>query len=118
MAYLRHNRVSRQIRGTFGPEFELNELYAGHPWQASEKEPEPSAWYDGFMVKKILRQQRKHGSWCEVCSGVARRRRPPASVMTRARPHRPARPTRVLLSAGKRRSTNPRVARGRDTSSA
>ena len=63
MAYLRHNRVSRKIRGTFGPEFELNELYAGPPWQPSEKQPEPSAWYDGFMVRKILRQQRKHGSW-------------------------------------------------------
>jgi squalene-hopene/tetraprenyl-beta-curcumene cyclase len=63
IAYLRHNRVSRKIRGTFGPEFDLNELYAGPAWQASEKEPEPSAWYDGFIVKKILQQQRKHGSW-------------------------------------------------------
>jgi squalene-hopene/tetraprenyl-beta-curcumene cyclase len=63
MAYLRHNRVSRKIRGTFGPEFELPELYAGHPWQANKQGPEPSAWYDGFMVRKILRQQRKHGSW-------------------------------------------------------
>jgi squalene-hopene/tetraprenyl-beta-curcumene cyclase len=63
MAYLRHNRVSRKIRGTFGPELDLNELYAGPPWQASEKEPEPSVWYDGFIVKKILQQQRKHGSW-------------------------------------------------------
>jgi len=63
MAYLRHNRVSRKIRGTFGPEFDLNELYAGPPWQPSEKGPEPSAWYDGFMVRKILRQQRNHGSW-------------------------------------------------------
>jgi len=63
IAYLRHNRVSRKIRGTFGPEFDLNELYAGPVWRASEKEPEPSAWYDGFMVGKILRQQRDHGSW-------------------------------------------------------
>jgi squalene-hopene/tetraprenyl-beta-curcumene cyclase len=63
MAYLRHNRVSRKIRGTFGPEFTLNELYAGRLWQPSETEPEPSAWYDGFMVGKILRQQRNHGSW-------------------------------------------------------
>ena len=63
MAYLRHNRVSRKIRGTFGPEFDLNELYPGPGWQASEKNPEPSAWYDGFMVRKILRQQRQHGSW-------------------------------------------------------
>jgi squalene-hopene/tetraprenyl-beta-curcumene cyclase len=63
MAYLRHNRVSRKIRGTFGPEFDLNELYAGQPWQPGGQEPEPSAWYDGFMVRKILRQQRKHGSW-------------------------------------------------------
>ncbi len=63
MAYLRHNRVSRKIRGTFGPEFDLNELYAGPAWHAGEKEPEPSAWYDGFMVKKLLRQQRTHGSW-------------------------------------------------------
>jgi squalene-hopene/tetraprenyl-beta-curcumene cyclase len=63
MAYLRHNRVSRKIRGTFGPEFDLSELYAGPAWQPSEKEPEPSAWYDGFMVRKILRQQRTHGSW-------------------------------------------------------
>ena len=29
----------------------------------AEKEAEPSAWYDGFMVKKLLQQQRKHGSW-------------------------------------------------------
>ena len=29
MAYLRHNRVARKIRGTFGPEFDLNELYVG-----------------------------------------------------------------------------------------
>ena len=63
MAYLRHNRVSRKIRGTFGPEFDLNELYAGDAWQASGKDPEPSAWYDGFMVGKILREQRQHGSW-------------------------------------------------------
>ena len=63
MAYLRHNRVSRKIRGTFGPELDLNELYAGQAWQASEKETEPSVWYDGFMVKKILHQQRAHGSW-------------------------------------------------------
>lgn len=63
MAYLRHNRVSRKIRGTFGPEFDLSELYAGPAWRASGKEPEPSAWYDGFIVKKILRGQREHGSW-------------------------------------------------------
>lgn len=63
MAYLRHNRVSRKIRGTFGPEFDLNELFAGRPWRPGEKETEPSAWYDGFMVRKILREQRKHGSW-------------------------------------------------------
>jgi squalene-hopene/tetraprenyl-beta-curcumene cyclase len=63
MAYLRHNRVSRKIRGTFGPEFDLHELYAGPPWKPGGKESEPSAWYDGFMVKKILRQQRQHGSW-------------------------------------------------------
>jgi len=63
MAYLRHNRVSRKIRGTFGPELDVNELYAGQTWQASEKETEPSVWYDGFMVKKILHQQRAHGSW-------------------------------------------------------
>ncbi len=63
MAYLRHNRVSRKIRGTFGPEFDLNELFTGRPWRPGEKETEPSAWYDGFMVKKILREQRKHGSW-------------------------------------------------------
>jgi squalene-hopene/tetraprenyl-beta-curcumene cyclase len=63
MAYLRHNRVSRKIRGTFGPEFDLNELFAGDLWQPNGKEPEPSAWYDGFMIRKILRQQRKHGSW-------------------------------------------------------
>ena len=63
MAYLCHNRVSRKIRGTFGPEFDVNELYAGQLWQASKKESEPSAWYDGFMVRKILKQQRKHGSW-------------------------------------------------------
>jgi squalene-hopene/tetraprenyl-beta-curcumene cyclase len=63
MAYLRHNRVSRRIRGTFGPEFDLHELYAGPAWQATEKEPEPSAWYDGFMIRKLLEQQRQHGSW-------------------------------------------------------
>ena len=63
MAYLRHNRVSRKIRGTFGPALDLSELYAGNPWQPSQAEAEPSAWYDGFMVKKILQQQRKHGSW-------------------------------------------------------
>jgi squalene-hopene/tetraprenyl-beta-curcumene cyclase len=63
IAYLRHNRVSRKIRGTFGPEFDLDELYAGPAWQPVEKETEPSAWYDGFVVDKILRQQREHGSW-------------------------------------------------------
>jgi len=63
MAYLRHNRVSRKIRGTFGPEFDLSELYARNPWKPSQPEGEPSAWYDGFMVKKILEQQRQHGSW-------------------------------------------------------
>jgi squalene-hopene/tetraprenyl-beta-curcumene cyclase len=63
MAYLRHNRVSHKIRGTFGPELELNELYTGAAWQENEKEVEPSVWYDGFMVSKILQQQRKHGSW-------------------------------------------------------
>ena len=63
MAYLRHNRVSRKIRGTFGPEFDLNELYAGAPWQPPGEAPEPSVWYDGFMVGKILAQQRAHGSW-------------------------------------------------------
>jgi squalene-hopene/tetraprenyl-beta-curcumene cyclase len=63
MAYLRHNRVSRRIRGTFGPELNLDELYAGQAWQPGEKEAEPSVWYDGFMVKKILDQQRAHGSW-------------------------------------------------------
>jgi hypothetical protein len=52
MAYLRHNRVSRKIRGTFGPEFDLHELYAGPPWKPGGKESEPSAWYDGFIVKK------------------------------------------------------------------
>lgn len=63
MAYLRHNRVSRRIRGTFGPELDLNELYRGQPWQPNGKEAEPSLWYDGFMVRKILHQQRAHGSW-------------------------------------------------------
>ena len=63
MAYLRHNRVSRKIRGTFGPEFDLSELYAGSPWKPNQAEAEPSAWYDGFIVKKILRQQRANGSW-------------------------------------------------------
>ena len=63
MAYLRHNRVSRKIVGTFGPEFDLNELYVGRPWQPSTKEFEPSAWFDGFMIQKILQQQRSHGSW-------------------------------------------------------
>ena len=63
MAYLRHNRVSRKIRGTFGPALDLSELKAGNPWKPSQAEAEPSALYDGFMVKKILQQQRKHGSW-------------------------------------------------------
>jgi squalene-hopene/tetraprenyl-beta-curcumene cyclase len=63
MAYLRHNRVSRKIRGTFGPALDLSELYAGTPWQPRQVEAEPSAWYDGFMVKKLLQQQRQHGSW-------------------------------------------------------
>jgi squalene-hopene/tetraprenyl-beta-curcumene cyclase len=63
MSYLRHNRVSRKIRGTFGPELDLNELYCGQPWRAGEKETEPSTWYDGFIVSKILGQQRPHGSW-------------------------------------------------------
>ena len=63
MAYLRHNRVCRKIRDTFGPALDLSELYAGETWKPSQVEAEPSAWYDGFMVKKILRQQRKHGSW-------------------------------------------------------
>src|SRR5580658_5691105 len=53
MAYLRHNRVSRKIRGTFGPELDLSELFAGQPWQTGERENEPSAWYDGFMAGKI-----------------------------------------------------------------
>ena len=36
---------------------------SGSAWRADEKEAEPSAWYDGFMVRKILQEQRKHGSW-------------------------------------------------------
>lgn len=63
MAYLRHNRVSRKIGGAFRPELDLDELFAGRPWRNGEKEPEPSAWYDGFMVRKILGQQRTQGSW-------------------------------------------------------
>ena len=63
MAYLRHNRVSRKIRGTFGPELDLNELFVGTAWQKNENENEPSVWYDGFVINKILRQQRQHGSW-------------------------------------------------------
>jgi squalene-hopene/tetraprenyl-beta-curcumene cyclase len=63
MAYLRHNRVSRKIQGTFGPKFDLDELYVGEAWRPNRMEGDPSAWYDGFMVKKLLRQQRKHGSW-------------------------------------------------------
>ncbi|MCX6923803.1 MAG: hypothetical protein NT154_11440 [Verrucomicrobia bacterium] len=63
MAYLRHNRVSGKIRGTFGPALDLSELYTRTPWNPSQADPEPSAWYDGFMIKKILQQQRKHGSW-------------------------------------------------------
>jgi squalene-hopene/tetraprenyl-beta-curcumene cyclase len=63
MAYLRHNRVSRKIRGTFGPEFDLSELYRGDPWEPSRAVGDPSPWYDGFLVKKLLRQQREHGSW-------------------------------------------------------
>ncbi|MGO8697567.1 MAG: prenyltransferase/squalene oxidase repeat-containing protein [Limisphaerales bacterium] len=63
MSYLRHNRVSRKIRGTFGPELDLNELYCGQPWQADEKGNGPSPWYDGFIVSKILQRQRPHGSW-------------------------------------------------------
>jgi hypothetical protein len=43
MACLRHNRVSPKIRGTFGPELDLGELYAGQSWQSHEKENEPSA---------------------------------------------------------------------------
>ena len=34
MAYLRHNRVSRKIRGTFGPALDLSELYAGNSLEA------------------------------------------------------------------------------------
>jgi squalene-hopene/tetraprenyl-beta-curcumene cyclase len=41
----------------------LSELYARNPWKPSQAEAEPSAWYDGFMVNKIIRQQREHGSW-------------------------------------------------------
>lgn len=63
MAYLRHNRVSRKIRGTFGPELNLDELYVGPPVQPEAAETTPSAWYDGYMVNKILEQQRRHGSW-------------------------------------------------------
>jgi squalene-hopene/tetraprenyl-beta-curcumene cyclase len=63
IAYLRHNRVSRRIRGTFGPEFHVRELCQGDPREPGQVETEPSAWYDGFMVKKILEQQRQHGSW-------------------------------------------------------
>src|SRR5208283_5235156 len=50
-------------RGTFGPALDLSELYVGNPWKPSQVEAEPSAWYDGFMVKKLLQQQRKQGSW-------------------------------------------------------
>jgi hypothetical protein len=70
MAYLRHNRVSRKIRGTFEPEFELKELYDGQPWQASEKEVGLSAWYDGFVVKEIS------GSSGSTEAGVGTRSRP------------------------------------------
>jgi len=63
MAYLRHNRVSRKIRGTFGAELDLDELFVGPVWQKGQDENNPSVWYDGFMVGKILRQQRQHGSW-------------------------------------------------------
>ena len=73
MAYLRHNRVPRKIRGTFGPELDLNELYAGPIWRAKEKETDPSAWYDGFMVKKILRQPFSHHSGSDQAElGVCR----------------------------------------------
>jgi squalene-hopene/tetraprenyl-beta-curcumene cyclase len=63
MAYLRRNRVSRNIRGSCGAEFDLNELYASAPWKPTRPEAEPSVCYDGFIVGKILQQQRKLGSW-------------------------------------------------------
>jgi hypothetical protein len=70
MAYLRHNRVSRKIRETFWPEFDLHVLYAGPPWKPGGKESETSAWYDGFMVKKSF------GSSGSTESGVATPSRP------------------------------------------
>ena len=63
MAYLRHNRISRRIRGTFGPELRLDELSAGDGMRILEKEARPSSWYDGLLVRKILHQQRSYGSW-------------------------------------------------------
>jgi squalene-hopene/tetraprenyl-beta-curcumene cyclase len=63
MAYLRHNRVARKIRGTFGPELNLSELYVTERWRPSGVEAAPSAWYDGYIIKKIIQQQRQHGSW-------------------------------------------------------
>lgn len=62
MAYLRHNCVARRIRGTFGPELTLDELYPGEVWRPAA-EARPSMLYDGFMVRKILGRQRAHGSW-------------------------------------------------------
>jgi len=63
MAYLRRNRVARNVRGTVGAGFELSELYASAPWKPSQPEPEPSVSYDGFIVGKMLQQQREYGSW-------------------------------------------------------
>jgi squalene-hopene/tetraprenyl-beta-curcumene cyclase len=63
IAYLRHNRVARRIRGTFGPELALDELFAGEAWRPAPDSARPSALYDGFMVKKMLGRQRAHGSW-------------------------------------------------------
>ena len=63
MAYLRRNRVSRRIRGTFGPELDLDELYVGEVWHPRKRQSDPSIWYDGLMINKILGRQRQHGSW-------------------------------------------------------
>lgn len=63
IAYLRHNRVSRKICGTFGPEFDLDELYTGVPWKPVPRQIEPSAWHNAYIVRKLLEQQRSQGSW-------------------------------------------------------
>ena len=52
IACLRHNCVSRTIRGTFGPELDLDGIYAGQAWRAGRRETEPFR-----LVRRIHSQE-------------------------------------------------------------